>query len=78
MLAKRNYKSTRGIVNAVMGVQVTSKDPVRSSSPYSGVVPFRVDPIPANIGNTLEIRVDVASGVNASVYSVSLDPVGSA
>jgi hypothetical protein len=78
MLAKRNYKSTRGIVNAVMGVQVTSKDPVRSSSPYSGVVPFRVDPIPANVGNTLEIRVDVASGVNASVYSVSLGPVGSA
>ncbi|MGD0741991.1 MAG: hypothetical protein ABSA31_01690 [Acidimicrobiales bacterium] len=77
MLAERNYKSTRGIVTAVVGVQVTSSDPLRSGAPYSGVVPFRVDPIPANVGNTLEISVYVSSGVKASVYSVSLGLVGS-
>jgi hypothetical protein len=81
MLAERDYRSTRGMVNAVMRVEVTRKDPVRASSPgalYLGFGPFHVDPIPAYVGNSLEIRVLVSSGVKASVYSVSMGPVASA
>jgi hypothetical protein len=78
MLAKRRYRSTRGTVNANLEVQVTSADPYRSSSPgslYYGVGPFRVDPVPAAVGNSLEVKVIVRSGVRASVYSVSMRPI---
>ncbi len=78
-LARRNYDSTRGLVNISIPVKVTPKDPSRSNSPgelYYGIVPFHVDPIPSFVGNMLEVRVYVQSGVKASVYSVWMRDMG--
>ena len=74
-LVQRYYSSTQGLVNVSMAVKVTSADPYRSNfrgELYYGVAPFHVDPTPSAVGNYLEVRVYVPSGVKASVYSVSM------
>jgi hypothetical protein len=78
-LAQRNYDSTRGLANISIPVEVTPTDPYRSDyrgELYYGIAPFHVDPIPSDVGNLLEVRVYVQSGVKASAYSVSMQDVG--
>jgi hypothetical protein len=78
-LAQQSYGSTRGLVNINIPVEVTQTDPYRSNSPgelYYGIAPFHVDPIPSFVGNMLEVRVYVQSGVKASVYSVWMRDMG--
>ena len=78
-LAERNYNSTRGFATISIPVNVTPTDPYRSNfrgELYYGIAPFHVDPIPSAVGNLLEVRVYVQSGVKASVYSVSMRDIG--
>jgi hypothetical protein len=72
VLKQEQLPRTHGYQTVTLSGSITPADPAASASPFSGVGPFAIRPIPADPGNNLEVTVTSLSDARVTVRSIAV------